>query len=125
MALTRKLVLVKIFTSNHFRTHAQREREREREREERTQITPRTQSPDHAMNPEPGSRFRLRRSTNRSMNPRTDLRPRAFNPRAFDFAGDPEPSRYEPANQSLSLCDFDRPTNRLTFLCDFDFLLSL
>ena len=98
MALTRKLVLVKIFTSNHFRTHAQREREREREREERTQITPRTQSPDHAMNPEPRSRFRLRRSTNRSMNPRTDLRPRAFNPRAFDFAGDPEPSRYEPTN---------------------------
>ena len=29
MALTRKLVSVKIFTSNHFRTHAQRERERE------------------------------------------------------------------------------------------------
>ena len=77
------------------------------------------------MNPKPRSRFRLHRSTNRSMNPRTDLRPRAFNPRAFDFAGDPEPSRYELAHQSHSLCDFDRPTNRSTFLCDFDFLLSL
>ena len=31
--MTRKLVSVKIFTSNHFWTHAQRERERERERE--------------------------------------------------------------------------------------------
>ena len=61
MALTRKLVSVKIFTSNHFRTHAQRERERERERgrrespdhafdfagEPRAQITPRTISTPH------------------------------------------------------------------------------
>ena len=41
-ALTRKLFEVKIFTSNHFRTHAQRERER-------AQITPQTelQSDDH------------------------------------------------------------------------------
>ena len=39
MALTRKWFEVKIFTSNHFRTHAQIERERERSH------------PDHAMNP--------------------------------------------------------------------------
>ena len=60
MALTQKLVSVKIFTSNNFRTYAQRERERERGRREspdhafdctgepRAQITPRTHSPDHA-----------------------------------------------------------------------------
>ena len=35
-ALTQKWFEVKIFTSNHFRTHAQREREREREREPST-----------------------------------------------------------------------------------------
>ena len=108
MALTWKLVSVKIFTSNHFRTHAQREREK---REPRSCLW-----------------LRLHRSTN----PWTYLRPRAFDPWAFDFAGDPEPSRQEPTNWSLSLCDFDflcafdRPTNRSTFLCDFDFFfLSL
>ena len=45
------------------------------------------------------SRLRLRQSRLRlcrSMNPRTDLQPRAFDPRTFDFAGDPEPSRHEP-----------------------------
>ena len=56
MALTRKLVLVKIFTSNHFRTHAQRERERERPQSSNRapvqrpqQCTPQTklQSDDH------------------------------------------------------------------------------
>ena len=81
MDLTRKLVSVKIFTSNHFRTHAQREREREREREEkeRSQIIPST-SP---ANPEPRLRHRLCRSTN----PRTDLRPMSLRlcqrPKAF------------------------------------------
>ena len=70
-------------------------------------------------------------STHRSTNPRTDLWPKAFDPRAFDFAVNQEPSRHEPTNRTLSLCDFDflfdfdRPTNRSTFLCDFDFLLSL
>ena len=39
VGLTRKWFEVKIFTSNHFRTHAQREKERSH--------------PDHAMNPEP------------------------------------------------------------------------
>ena len=116
MALTRKLVSVKIFTSNHFQTHTQRERERGKR-----------ESPDHATNPEPRSHLRLHRSTN----PRTDLRPRTFDPRAFNFADDPEPLRHEPTNRSLSLCDFDFlcdfdwPTNWSTFLCDFDFLLSL
>ena len=126
MVLTRKLVSVKIFTSNHFWTHAQRERERERGRRE---------SPDHAFDfadlrtHEPI--FDPKPSTHRSTNPRTNLQPRAFDPRAFDFAGDPEPSRHEPTNRSLSLCDFDflcdfdRPMNQSTFLCDFDFLLSL
>ena len=93
---TQKLVLVKIFTSNHFRTYAQREREREREPRSRLRLCRRTQSPDHVTNLEPRSRLWLRRSMNRSMNPRTDLRPRAFNPRAFDFASDPEPSCHEP-----------------------------
>ena len=100
MALTRKLVSVKIFTSNNFRTHTQREREREGE--ERAQITPQTQSPDHAFNfvdlrtHEPI--FDLEPSTHRSMNPWTDLRPRAF-----DFTGDPEPLRHKPTNRSLSV----------------------
>ena len=44
MVLTRKLVLVKIFTSNHFRTHAQRERERERERERKREKDPSPQT---------------------------------------------------------------------------------
>ena len=95
------------FSQNfHFKSfpnsHAKRERERERERGKR-------ESPDHATNPEPRSHLRLHRSTN----PQTDLRPRTFNPQAFNFANDPEPLRHEPTNRSLSLCDFD-------FLCDFD-----
>ena len=53
VGLTRKWFEVKIFTSNHFRTHAQRERERSH--------------PDHATNPEPRAfrlrTLRLRRST--------------------------------------------------------------
>ena len=122
MALTRKLVSVKIFTSNHFRTHAQREKERERERErERKKRDPR-------------SYLRLRRRT-QSLDYAfdfADLRTHEpiFDPWAFDFASDPKPSRHEPTN-NLSLCDFDflcdfdRPTNRSKFLCDFDFLLSL
>ena len=79
MALTQKLVLVKIFTSNHFRTHAQKERER-------AQITPSTspanQSPDHAFD---FANLRIdlwthkpifdpKPSTHRSTNPRTNLR---------------------------------------------------
>ena len=68
MALTRKLVSVKIFTSNHFWTQGQRER---------AQITP-SASPT---NPEPKSCLRLRRSTN----PRIDLRPRAFDPPIYEL----------------------------------------
>ena len=102
MALTQKLVSVKIFTSNHFRTHAQRERERERESpdhafdfagEPKAQITPSTSPIYEPMN----------RSSTQSLRPtdlRTGLRPRAFDPRAFDFASDPEPST-SPATQSL------------------------
>ena len=102
MALTRKLVSFKIFTSNHFQTHVERERERERE------------------SPDPTFDF-------------ADLQTHEpiFDPWAFDFAGDPQPSRHKPTNRFLSLCDFDflcdfdRPMNHSTFLCDFDFLLSL
>ena len=39
----------------------------------------------------------------RAFAPRTDLRPRAFDSQAFDFTGNPEPSRHEPTNWSLSL----------------------
>ena len=116
MALTRKLVSVKIFTSNHFRTHAQRERERERKKRDPRSylwLRRRTQSLDYAFD------F-------------ADLRTHEpiFDPWAFDFASNPKPSRHEPTN-NLSLCDFDflcdfdRPMNRSKFLCDFDFLLSL
>ena len=113
MALTQKLVSVKIFTSNHFLTHMQRERERERGRREspdhafdlagepRAQITPWTQSPDHATNPKPRSRLRLRQSTN----PRTNLRPKAFDPPIYEPIFNLEPSTHEPstspATQSL------------------------
>ena len=93
-ALTQKWFEVKIFTLNHFRTHAQRERERERERAFNFNFADlRTHRSTNR------SRLRLRRSTN----PRTSLRPRAFSPWAFDFAGDPEPSCHEPTNWSLSL----------------------
>ena len=79
-------------------SRAKRERERERGRRE---------SPDHAFEfadlrtHEPI--FDLEPSTHRSTNPWTDLWPRAFDPRAFDFTGDPEPSRHEPTNRSLSV----------------------
>ena len=63
-------------------SRAKRERERERERERG-----RRESPDHATNPKPRSRLRIRRSTN----PRTDLWPRAF-----------DPPIYEPMNWSLT-----------------------
>ena len=90
--------------------------------------------------------LRLRWSTN----PRTDLRPRAFDPRAFDFASDPEPSCHEPIFDPKPLTHrstnprtdlqprafnpraFDfasdlepsrhKPMNRSLSLCDFDFL---
>ena len=48
-ALTRKWFEVKIFTSNHFQTHAQREREREREREPSPQTE--LQFDDHSSTP--------------------------------------------------------------------------
>ena len=101
MALTRKLVLVKIFTSNHFRTHAQRERERERERqkreprsrhEPRAQITPWTQSLDHAFD------F-------------TDLRTNLW---THEPIFDPEPSTHEPS--TLPVTQNLRATNPLTNL---------
>ena len=92
MALTRKLVLVKIFTSNYFRTHAQREREREREEEERAQITPWTQSPDHT--------FYF-----------TDLRTDLW---THEPIFDPEPSTHEPS--TLPVTQNLRATNSLTNL---------
>ena len=114
IALTRKLVLVKIFTSNHFWTHAQRERERER-----AQIMPSAKimpltSLIYESIYEPTNRSSIQSLQPTSLGLRRQ--PRAFAPWAhelislcdFDF-----------------LCDFDRPTNWSTFLCDFDFLLSL
>ena len=142
-ALTQKWFEVKIFTSNHFRTHAQREREREPSTSTSPIFEPTDLRIDHAFDfadlrthelhfdPEPSAyepstspatqslRATNWSSTHWSMNPRTDFRPRAFDPWAFDFTGDLEPSRLKPTNRSLSLslslslCDFD-------FLCDFD-----
>ena len=79
-ALTWKWFEVKIFTSNHFRTHTQREREREPS----TSTSP--TSPITAFDFDFANLWN-HRSTNqsclrlrRSTNPRTDLRPRATNP---------------------------------------------
>ena len=80
------------FSQNfHFKpfpdSRATREKERERGRRE---------SLDHAFDfadlrtHEPI--FDPKPSTHRSTNPQTNLQPRAFDPRAFDFAGDLEPS---------------------------------
>ena len=126
-ALTQKWFEVKIFTSNHFRTHAQREREREPSTSTSPIFEPTDLRTDHAFdfvdlrthelhfNPEPSAyepstspatqslRATNWSSTHWSMNPRTDFRPRAFDPWAFDFTGDLEPSRHEPTNRSLSL----------------------
>ena len=132
-ALTWKWFEVKIFTSNHFRTHAQREREREREREPSTSTSPITAF-DFDFDFDFAD-LRTHRSTNRSClqlrwstNSQIDLQPRAFDPWTFDFAGNPEPSRHElifdpepsteshePTNRSLSVCDFDWPTNPRAF----------
>ena len=125
-ALTRKWFEVKIFTSNHFRTHAQRQRERERERERAFDFG----FADHSLRLRLWLR-RLRRSQpSNSTSPiyePTNLR----TDHAFDFADhafnfvdlrthepifDPEPRTHKPI--SLSLCDFD-------FLCDFDRPTSL
>ena len=126
-ALTQKWFEVKIFTSNHFRTHAQREREREPSTSTSPIFEPTDLRTDHAFDfvdlrthelhfdPEPSAyepstspatqslRATNWSSTHWSMNPRTDFRPRAFDPWAFDFTGDLEPSRHEPTNRSLSL----------------------
>ena len=67
----------------------------------------RTQSPDHATNPEP-------LTSSQSLRP-TDLRPRAFDPRAFNFASDPESSTSPETHELISL------SVRFSFLCDFDF----
>ena len=126
-ALTQKWFEVKIFTSNHFRTHAQREREREPSTSTSSIFEPTDLRTDHAFDfadlrthelhfdPEPSAyepstspatqslRATNWSSTHWSMNPRTDFQPRAFDPWAFDFTGDLEPSRHEPTNRSLSL----------------------
>ena len=134
---SRKWFSIKIFTSNHFRTHAQRERERERATfdfagEPRAQITPST-SPICESIYEP-----INRSSTQNLRP-TDLR--THEP-IFDLEPSTHKPSTSPATQSLRttnprtdlslslsdfdfLCDFDRPTNRSMFLCDFDFLLSL
>ena len=118
MDLTQKWFEVKIFTSNHFQTHAQRERERERELSTSTSsITAfdfdfadlqshRSTNRSRLQLRQPLLRLcRLRQSTNRSstqsLRP-TNLwlrrRPRAFAPRTDlrPFAFDPEPWTHEP-----------------------------
>ena len=47
----------------------------------------------------------------------TDLRPRAFDPRTFDFAGDPEPSRHELIFDPSPSTQSHEPTNRSPSLC--------
>ena len=116
IALTRKLVLVKIFTSNHFWTHAQRERERERERAQimpSAKIMPLTSLIYESIY-EPTNRSSIQSLQPTSLGLRRQ--PRAFAPWAhelislcdFDF-----------------LCDFDWPTNWSTFLWFWIFTLSL
>ena len=82
VGLTRKWFEMKIFTSNHFRTHAQRERQRSH--------------PNHATNPEPRAlqlrTLRLCRSTS-TLN-RTQITP-------FDFAREPR-SQITPSTSSRS-----------------------
>ena len=82
MALTRKWFEVKIFTSNHFRTHAQIERERERSH------------PDHAMNPLTSLFFELNKIQLRL---RLRIAPRSH---PSTLSMNPEPrSRHEPKAQ--------------------------
>ena len=86
VGLTRKWFEVKIFTSNHFRTHAQREREiAPRPRHEpRAQSLSTSYPSTSPMNPEPRAirlhTLRLRHLTSTSN--RTQIAP-------FDFAGEP------------------------------------
>ena len=86
VGLTRKWFVVKIFTSNHFRTHAQREREiAPRPRHEpRAQSLSTSYPSTSPMNPEPRAirlhTLRLRHLTSTSN--RTQIAP-------FDFAGEP------------------------------------
>ena len=69
------------FSQNfHFKPFLDSRVKREREREKSLRLCRRTQSLNHATNPEPRSRLRLRRSTNL----RTDLWPRAFNPPIYE-----------------------------------------
>ena len=134
-ALTRKWVEVKIFTSNHFRTHAHREREREREPSTSTStspiyepITPLT-SPTSPITPSTSPIYELiyepmNRSSTQSLRP-TDLRlcrrPRAFmprtnlRPRAFDL----EPRTHE----SISLCVWFWSTHKPMSLWSLNFYL--
>ena len=104
MALTRKLVSVKIFTSNHFRTHTQRERERERE--ERAHIMPLTSS----ANPESKSRHEPHSPDHAFdfVELRTDLR-------THEPIFDPEPLTHKPSTSptTQSLC----ATNQRIDLC--------
>ena len=112
-ALTRKWFEVKIFTSNHFRTHAQRESLRLRLRWSQPSTStspiydPTDLRTDHAFN-----------FANHSFdfvdfaNLRTDLQPRAFDPRTFDFVGDLEPSHHKPIFDPSPSTQSHEPTNR-------------
>ena len=86
----------------HFKPFPDSRAKREREREPRShlRLCQRTQSPNHAFNfadlQTHKPIFDPELSTHQSTNPWTDLQPRAFDPRAFDFAGNLKPSRHEP-----------------------------
>ena len=128
-ALTRKRFEVKIFTSNHFRTHAHREREREPSTSTSPiyePITPLT-SPNSLITPPTSLIYELiyepmNRSSTQSLRP-TDLRlcrrPRAFmprtdlRPRAFDL----EPRTHEP----ISFCVWFWSTHKPRSLWSLNF----
>ena len=80
-------------------SRAKREKERERERESLRLRLRRSQPLTSTLLIYEPTNLRTHRSRlwlRRSTNPRTDLRPRAFDPWTFDFAGDLEPSHNEP-----------------------------
>ena len=88
----------------HFKPFLDSRTKRERERERERAFNFADLQTHWSMN---WSRLQLRRLCRsrlqlcRSTNPQTNLWPRAFDPRAFDFVGDLEPSCHEPISLSV------------------------
>ena len=128
----------------HFKPFSDSRAKTEREREPSTSASPITAFDfdfDFADFADHNLRIRLRRSTNpliyEPITPSTSpitpstssiyeptnrsstqsLRPRAFDPWTFDFAGDPEPSRHKPIFDPLPSTQSHEPTNRSLSLC--------